>query len=158
MVLQQLAGRRSTFAIVTDSTTDLPEDEAFRLGVVAVPLTLSLGDGSTSTVSTSRSTVRAPARRRPRVPRSSQPAAADFAETYRRLLEYREGIVSMHIAGAMSGTVQSATTAAREVDPRRVRVVDTCTVSVGAGLVVEAVGEAIAAGADLDEVATSPSA
>jgi dihydroxyacetone kinase-like predicted kinase len=44
MVLQQLAGRESALAIVTDSTTDLPEDAAFKLGVVAVPLTLSLGD------------------------------------------------------------------------------------------------------------------
>ena len=46
MVLQQLAGREATIALVTDSTTDLPEDIAFRLGVVAVPLTLTLGDES----------------------------------------------------------------------------------------------------------------
>ena len=86
-------------------------------------------------------------------PRSSQPAVADFAETYRRLLEYREGVLSVHIAAAMSGTVQSARAAAREVDPRRVRVIDSCSVSVGAGLVVEAAGEAVARGAGLDEVA-----
>ena len=44
MVLQQLAGREASVAIVTDSTADLPEDAAFRLGVVAVPLTLTLGE------------------------------------------------------------------------------------------------------------------
>ena len=153
MVLQQLEGRDATLAIVTDSTTDLPEQTAFRLGLVAVPLTLSLGDddyldgvditldGFIQRITSSSD-----------VPRSSQPAVADFAQTYRRLLEYREGIVSVHIAGAMSGTVQAAQAAAREVDPARIRVIDSCAVSVGAGLLVEAVGESIASGADLDEV------
>ncbi len=153
MVLQQLAGREASIAIVTDSTTDLPEDLAFGLGVVAVPLTLSLGqtefldgvdisaDGFVHRIVSGSD-----------VPRSSQPAVADFVQTYRRLLEYREGVVSVHIAGAMSGTVQSARAAAREVDPERVRVIDSCLVSIGAGLLTQAVGEAIAAGADLDEV------
>jgi DegV family protein with EDD domain len=71
---------------------------------------------------------------------------------YQRLLEYREGVVSVHLAGVMSGTVQSARAAALQVDPERVRVIDSCSVSVGAGLLVRAVGEAIAAGASLDEV------
>ena len=153
MVLQQLAGREAAIAIVTDSTTDLPEERAFALGVVAVPLTLSLGqseyldgvdisaDGFAHRIVDGTD-----------VPRSSQPAVADFVQTYRRLLEYREGVVSVHIAGAMSGTVQAARAAAREVDPRRVRVVDSCLVSIGAGLLVDAIGETIASGADLDEV------
>jgi len=153
MVLQQLAGRAATIAVVTDSTTDLPETEAFGLGVVAVPLTLSIGDeeyldgvdvtldGFIHKLQTTTG-----------APRSSQPAASDFADMYQRLLEYREGIVSVHLAGAMSGTVQSARSAAQQVDPRRVRVIDSCSVSVGAGLLVRAVGEAIAAGASLDEI------
>jgi len=153
MVLQQLAGREASIAIVADSTTDLPEAEAFRLGVVSVPLTLSIGDeeyldGVDVTldgfIHKLQTTIG--------VPRSSQPAASDFAAMYERLLEYREGVVSIHIAGAMSGTVQSARSAAQRVDPERVRVIDSCSVSVGAGLLVRAVGEAIAAGASLDEV------
>ncbi|MEI6727732.1 MAG: DegV family protein, partial [Actinomycetes bacterium] len=82
-------------------------------------------------------------------------AVNDFVQTYRRLLEYREGVVSVHIAGAMSGTVQAARLAAHEVDPERIRVVDSCSVSIGAGLVLEAAGEAIAAGLSLDEVAAA---
>jgi DegV family protein with EDD domain len=153
MVLQQLAGREAAIAIVTDSTIDLPEDQAFRLGVVAVPLTLSLGDAEfLDGVDISAEGFVHRILSGSDVPRSSQPAVADFVQTYRRLLEYREGVVSVHIAGAMSGTVQAARAAAREVDPARVRVIDSCLVSVGAGLLTEAVGEAIAAGAELDEV------
>ena len=153
MVLQQLAGREAAIAIVTDSTTDLPEAEAFRLGVVSVPLTLSIGDdeyldGVDITLDGFVHQLQITSA----APRSSQPAAADFAAMYERLLEYREGVVSVHIAGADSGTVQSARTAALRVDPERIRVVDSCSVSVGTGLLVRAVGEAIASGVSLDEV------
>jgi DegV family protein with EDD domain len=154
MVLQQLAGRTATVALVTDSTSDLPEDEAFRLGLVKVPLTLTVGDGEfLDGVDITPEGFVARLQASAAVPRSSQPAVADFAATYRRLLEYREGVLSVHIAGAMSGTVRAARTAAREVDPGRVRVIDSCSVSVGAGLVLEAAGEAVAAGAGLDEAA-----
>lgn len=153
MVLQQLAGREAAVAIVTDSTTDMPEDAAFLLGVVAVPLTLTLGeeeylDGVDITLDGFVHRIVSGSG----VPRSSQPAVADFAQTYRRLLKYREGVISVHIAGAMSGTVQAARAAAREVDPARIRVIDSCLVSIGAGLLLDAVGEVIASGADLDEI------
>ena len=153
MVLQQLACRTTDLGLVTDSTTDLPEEQAFTLGTIAVPLTLTLGDeeyldGVDITLDGFIQRILAGSG----VPRSSQPAVADFAQTYRKLLECREGVVSVHIAGALSGTVQSAQAAAREVDPERIRVIDSCSVSVGAGLLVEAVGEAITGGADLDEV------
>ena len=152
MVLQQLGTREGSIALVTDSTADLPGDEPFRLGLVAVPLTLSLGDDSYLDgvdITLQGFLDRIAASTAP--PRSSQPAVADFMDTYRRLLEYREGIVSIHIAGAMSGTVQAASAAAREVDPERVRVVDSCTVSVGTGLLIQAVGKALTDGAGLDE-------
>ena len=153
MVLQQLACRTSALGLVTDSTTDLPEDEAIELGMIAVPLTLTLGDeeyldGVDITLDGFIQRILAGQG----VPRSSQPAVADLVQTYRRLLECREGVVSVHIAAALSGTVQAARAAAREVDAERIRVIDSCSVSIGAGLLVEAVGEAIASGADLDEV------
>jgi DegV family protein with EDD domain len=153
MVVQQLACRTTALGLVTDSTTDLPEDEAISLGIMAVPLTLTLGDeeyldGVDITLDGFIQRILAG----DGVPRSSQPAVADLVQTYRRLLECRDGVVSVHIAAALSGTVQAARTAAREVDPERIRVVDSCSVSIGAGLLVEAVGEAITSGADLDEV------
>jgi uncharacterized protein len=153
MVLQQLACRTTALGLVTDSTTDLPEDDAIKLGLIAVPLTLTLGDeeyldGVDITLDGFIQRILAG----DGVPRSSQPAVSDLAQTYRRLLECRDGVVSVHIAAALSGTVQAATAAAREVDPERIRVIDSCSVSIGAGLLVEAVGEAITGGADLDEV------
>ena len=153
MILQQLAGREATIALVCDSTCDLPESLAHHLGVVRVPLTLTVDgreyrDGVDMTAAEFY-------RRLPRLerlPSSSQPAVSEFREVYERLLEHHEGIVSLHIAGALSGTVEAARSAAAAVDPQRIRVVATHKVSIGAGLLLAAAGAAIARGAGLDEV------
>jgi DegV family protein with EDD domain len=153
MILQQLGGRESTIALVCDSTCDLPESLAHHLGVVRVPLTLTVAgrqyrDGLDMTAVEFY-------RRLPgleRLPTSSQPAVSEFREVYERLLEHHEGVVSLHIAGALSGTVEAARSAAAAVGVQRVRVVDTHKVSIGVGLLLEVAGAAIAAGAGLDVV------
>ena len=153
MILQQIGARVAALGIVTDSTCEMPERQAFDLGVVTVPLTVSFGeqsylDGVDMTLDGFLQRLGAAAV----MPTSSQPPAAEFRDVYRRLLQYREGVVSVHIAAAQSGTFQSAQTAAREVDPQRIRVIDSHTNSVGAGLLIEAVGEALQSGASLDEL------
>ena len=153
MILQQLAGRESTIALVADSTCDMPESLAHHLGVVRVPLTLTVAgqtyrDGIDMTAAEFYQLLP----HLERLPTSSQPAVSEFREVYTRLLEHHEGIVSMHIAGALSGTVEAARSAAAAVDPQRIRVVDTHKVSIGAGLLLETAGAAIERGAGLDEV------
>jgi len=153
MLLQQLAGRQSTIALVTDSTCDLPEALGHRLGLARVPLTLVVGDRQFRDgidMTTAEFYRRLPDLER--LPTSSQPAVAEFREVYERLLEHHNGVVSMHIAGALSGTVEAARSAAAAVDPQRVRVIDTHKVSVGVGLLIEAAGAAVERGAGLDEV------
>ncbi len=151
MILQKTGARTAEIAIVTDSTCELPERRLFDLGVVTVPLTLTFGDDSylDGVDMTLDGFVQRMAQSRVS-PVSSQPPVADFRDVYRRLLAYRRGIVSIHIAAAQSGTWQSACRAAREVDGAHIRVVDSCTNSVGAGLLIEAVGEALQSGASLD--------
>lgn len=153
MILQQIGARTAGIAIVTDSTCELPEQRAFDLGIVTVPLIVVFGgqsylDGVDMTLDGFLQRLSLAAD----MPTSSQPPTAEFRDVYRRLLEYREGIVSVHIAAAQSGTWQSAVAAARETDPDRVRVIDSHTNSVGAGLLIEAVGEALRLGASLDEL------
>jgi DegV family protein with EDD domain len=153
MILQQIGGRTAGIALVTDSTCELPERQAFDLGVVSVPLTISFGeqsylDGVDMTLDGFVSRLRLTAD----PPTSSQPPVVEFRDVYQHLLEYRDGIVSIHIAAAQSGTWQSAQAAARLADPQRVRVIDSHTNSVGAGLLIEAVGEALRQGSSLDEL------
>jgi uncharacterized protein len=153
MILQQIGARTAGTAIVTDSTCELPERAAFDLGVVTVPLSLRFGeqsflDGVDMTMDGFLQRLRCATT----MPTSSQPPAAEFLDVYRRLLEFRDGVISIHIAAAQSGTWQSALTAARQVGGGRVRVIDSRTNSVGAGLIIEAVGEELQRGAGLDEL------
>ena len=151
MVLQQISAREASIALVADSTCELPERRAFELGLVTVPLTISFGEQSyLDGVDISADGFARRLRESPLLPTSSQPPVGDFRETYQRLLEYRDGVVSVHIAAAQSGTWQAAAAAARAVDPVRVRAIDSRTNSVGTGLLLEALGEGIAGGADLD--------
>jgi DegV family protein with EDD domain len=152
MVIQQLAVREGRIALVTDSSCDLPETTAEGLHLVRVPLRLSLGsevylDGVDITPGQlyrrlAEGAVTA---------KTSQPAVGDFRRIYRELLEHHEGVLSLHLSSGLSGTFQAAQAAAREVNPSLVRVVDSRHLSVTLGLVVAAVGEALAAGADLRE-------
>ena len=153
MILQQIGARTAGVAIVTDSTCEMPERQAFDYGVVSVPLRVAFGeesylDGVDMTLDGFVQRLRGAVD----LPVSSQPPSAAFRDVYMHLLEYREGIISIHICAAQSGTWQSALTAARATDPDRIRVVDSYTNSVGAGLLIEAVGDALQRGAGLDEL------
>ncbi len=153
MVAQQQAAKAATIALVTDSTVDLPEWAQLLSGMVVVPLTVSLG-GRTylDRVEFSSGAFYSLVRETGELPRTSQPNRADFVRVYEELLADHESIVSVHLSSRMSGTVQSARSAAAQFGPQRVRVVDARHLSVGLGLVVEATGEAIRAGGSLDEV------
>ena len=153
MVAQQQAAQAATIALVTDSTVDLSEAAQLRTGMVMVPLTVSFG-GETylDSVGLSSTEFYRLLRETGELPRSSQPNRADFRRVYEALLADHESIVSIHLSPRMSGTIDSARGAAADVDPVRVRVVDARHLSVGLGLVVEAAGDAIQAGAGLEQV------
>lgn len=102
-----------TVRIVTDSTADIPLDQAKTSGITVVPLTVFFGDvayldgveldnaGFYSKLQTSKD-----------LPRTSQPSPAAFQEAYIRLIdEGADAILSIHLSSKLSGTYQSACTA-----------------------------------------------
>jgi len=83
---------------------------------------------------------------------TSQPSPGDFAESYRRLADAGcTEIMSLHIAAEMSGTVGSATVAARSA-PVPVHVIDTGSASFGVAVCVWAAGVAIERGGLPDDI------
>lgn len=88
------------------------------------------------------------------LPSTSQPPAGALQEVYERLAPQANGIVSIHISGRLSGTVNAAATASKAVHDRcRVEVLDSLSVSMGLGLTVIAAAEAAQAGGTMEEVA-----
>jgi DegV family protein with EDD domain len=87
------------------------------------------------------------------LPTTSQPSIGDFLEVYEPLLANDgDEIVSIHLAGGMSGTVGSAQQAAEHLGGR-VHVIDSASACGGQGLVVLAAAAAARAGGDGEMVA-----
>jgi DegV family protein with EDD domain len=146
-------------ALVTDSTCDMPETERSQFRPVVVPLHFNLGGVSyLDRVDMDSATFYRRFRENGQVAHSSQPSVGEFVNTYSELLTDYDSVVSVHISGRLSGAMLSASVAADAVDSSRVRVVDSRHVSVGLGLVVQAAGEAIQAGASLDSVVATAEA
>ncbi len=88
------------------------------------------------------------------LPTTSQPSIGDFLAVYEPLLDTGHEVVSIHLAGGMSGTVRSAEQAREQLGERAssVRVLDSATACGGEGLVVLAAASAARAGAGGAEV------
>jgi DegV family protein with EDD domain len=89
------------------------------------------------------------------LPTTSQPSIGDFLGVYEPLLDAGDEIVSVHLAGGMSGTVRAAEQARDQLGDRagRVHVLDSATACGGEGLVVLAAVAAARGGADSATVA-----
>jgi DegV family protein with EDD domain len=89
------------------------------------------------------------------LPTTSQPSIGDFLAVYEPLLERGDEIVSIHLAGGMSGTVRAAEQARDHLgaQAKRVHVIDSQTACGGEGLVVLAAAAAARSGADGESVA-----
>lgn len=83
-------------------------------------------------------------------PTTSQPSIGDFLAVYQPLLDSDHDIVSIHLAGGMSGTVASAAQAKEQLGSRaqRVHVIDSESACGGQGLVLLAAVAAARSGAD----------
>jgi DegV family protein with EDD domain len=93
----------------------------------------------------------------PELPSTSQPSIGDFLTVWEPLIESGRDVVSIHLAGGISGTYEAARQAHGLLAERglgaRVEVIDSETACGGMGLLVLAACAAAAAGADKDEVA-----
>lgn len=142
-------------AIVTDSTAMLPADLGGAAGLVrVVPLQViidgrSYDDGEPDA---SADAVKAALTARRSVT-TSRPAPALFAETYEKLAaDGYDEVVSIHVSGEMSATVESAQIAARTA-PQPVVTLDTRAVGPCVGFAVLAAADAVAGGASAQEAA-----
>ena len=140
-------------AVVTDSTAYLPDGVAEKLSIGVVPLHVVLGlRTGMEGVEVSPAEVAAALTERRMQVSTSRPTPAEMAAAYRAV--GATCIVSLHLSGKLSGTVDAARLGAEEVadDGIEVRVVDTASIAMGLGFAVMAAAEAAAAGASADEV------
>ncbi len=125
----KLQNERKEIRIVTDSTIDIPKHLLDEWNVEVVPLT-TLIEGETFFDGINITPIEFMKRMKDskELPKSSQPAAGQFLEVYNKLDEEGFEILSLHVTSGLSGTVNSARTAA-EMSDAKITVVDTRLVS-----------------------------
>jgi len=148
-------------AVVSDTTAYLPPEVVEANGIKLVSLYVNFGTDRTERESdiTDYTAFYDELRGADVLPTTSQPSLGDFMAVYEPLLADGGEVVSIHLSGGLSGTVDSArqTKEALERDGKggeRIRVVDSSTACGGTGMVVLAAAHRAAAGGDADEVET----
>jgi DegV family protein with EDD domain len=139
-------------AIVVDSTADFPEAPQRFPNWRVVPLYVRFGDESfRDYVELAPETFYARLRAVPETPTTSQPTPGDFLAVYEELAGY-ERILSLHIAGKLSGTIESARVAARELGGDRVRAIDSESASAAIAMLGLAIQRRLERGTTDEEV------
>ena len=141
--------------IVTDSGVDLslsPEEQR-ALSIRVVPLTVQLeGQSYREGVDITADEFYRRLAETGAMPTTSQPSPGEFETVYRELAADDPEILSIHLSSGLSGTFNSARTAAAALPSARITLVDTKTLSAGAGWQVEAAARALKAGWPLPSV------
>jgi DegV family protein with EDD domain len=118
------------FAVVTDSTADLPDEWRARYGIEVVPLKVLFGTESfRDRVDMTDAQFFQRLAAATKLPTTSAPSPGEFAEVYARLAKDYESCISIHIGAQLSATAESARVGAQSVEGFKVEVIDSETVT-----------------------------
>ncbi len=139
-------------AIVLDSTADFPEARERFANWRVVPLYVRFGEESfRDYVELGPEEFYERLRSASELPTTSQPTPGDFAAVYEELAGF-DRIYSLHISSRLSGTYESARTAADQVDSDRVRVIDSTFASAAIAMLALAMQRRLERGTSDEEI------
>ncbi|MEY9972163.1 DegV family protein with EDD domain [Lysinibacillus sp. RC46] len=138
--------------IVTDSTCDLTKEEIAQHGIHIVPLTIQIDDKTyIDGIDLEPQPFLSLMKNAKNLPKSSQPAPGKFKELYDELGKDGDQIISIHMTGSMSGTVESARQAAQMSDSD-VTVIDSRFITTGLAIQIREAIKMRDAGATVEEI------
>jgi DegV family protein with EDD domain len=119
-----------SFAVVTDSTSDLPDEWRARYEIEVVPLKVLFGKETfRDRVDMTSDEFFARLAASSSLPTTSAPSPGEFADVYRRLAKEHDGCISIHIGARLSATAEAARVGAEAVEGFKVNVIDSQSVS-----------------------------
>ncbi|MEG0259298.1 MAG: DegV family protein [Lysinibacillus sp.] len=140
--------------IVTDSTCDLTKEEVEKYGIHIVPLSIQI-DGQTfiDGVDLKPESFLSKLKDSKELPKSSQPAPGKFKELYDELGKDGDQILSIHMTGGMSGTVESARQAA-DMTESDVTVIDSRYIAIALAIQIREAIKLRDEGATMEQIVT----
>ena len=134
---------KRAFAVVTDSTADLPDAWRDRYGIEVVPLKVLFGEETfRDGVDMNNEEFFHRLAASTKLPTTSAPSPGEFAELYERLSHDFEGCISIHIGSQLSATAEAARVGAQSVEGFKVNVIDSETVTMPMAFLCKLAAEA----------------
>lgn len=145
--------RKSPIAFVVDSACDLPQEWMDKHQIHMIPLNLEV-DGSAylDKVTLEADQFYELLDAGTEQPKSSQPSLLSVETLYKSLLMQYESVVSLHVSQKLSGTFDVCKKAADNIDPTRIQVVNSRTLSGAYGLLAYKTAQAIDEGRSFEDV------
>lgn len=141
-------------AVVTDSTANIPDDYVDELSIHVIPQILNWeGDTYLDGIDITPSEFYQRLVQAKELPTTSQPSAGQFYEFFGNLAETNEAIIGVFISEHLSGTIDSALTAAEMMSDYPIEIVDSKSASMGLGFMAMAVARVLKDGATYKEAA-----
>ncbi|MCH8801263.1 MAG: DegV family protein [Chloroflexi bacterium] len=147
-----------TVRIVTDSSADLPTDLVQQNQITVLPCYVVVDDQTFKDgVEINADDFYRRLQAEGRTPTTAQPTVADFQVVYQDLVGQGDQVISIHVSGKLSGTLNSAEQARASLDGGAegapVEIIDSQLASMPLGLVVLDAAAMAAEGSDYHEVA-----
>ena len=142
-----------SIGILTDSTADLPDELYQKFDIGVIPLTVNFGDDTfiDGREITSEEFFQKLDQYNEQ-PTTSMPSVGNFIEKYKKLNKKYDRIISIHLSGNLSGTLNSAKLAAKECSDIDIYPIDSKSISLGLGFQVLYAARLIEAGKNISEI------
>jgi DegV family protein with EDD domain len=139
--------------IITDTTSCLSKEIAQKYDISVVPQIINFADDSYyEGIDIDIDAFMARLKTSAELPKTAAPPPELFVEQFQRLAPLGEPILCIHPSEEVSGTVRSATVAARDFPEADIRVIDTRLIASPLGTIVQLAAEAVAMGDDADTI------
>ncbi len=138
--------------IIADTTSSIPTDMAYQLGIDFLPQIIIFGDESyRDDTEIDTATFLAKLKGSPTLPKTAAPPPALYAPIYQKITDAGDSAIVICPSADVSGTVRSATVAAQDFPNTDIRVIDTRTIATGLGSIVMQAVKWAAEGLSADE-------
>ena len=142
--------------IVTDSGSDLSDEETSKLGISIVPLSIRFGEEELiDRVELEADEFYKRMNNSEDVPQTAAPSPGAFKTAFEECFEQgAETVICINMSSELSATIQAAETGARELGDKDIRIFDSKSVTGGLGTMVLKAAEASQNNHSVDEILT----
>jgi len=145
---------KSNVAVATDSTANIPDEFVEDLNIHVIPQCLNWeGETFLDGIDITPSEFYQRLGQAKELPTTSQPSAGEFHEFFGKLAEENQAIIGVFISERLSGTIDSALTAADMMPDFPIEIIDSQSASMGLGFMAMAVARALKEGSTYKDAA-----